>query len=62
MGLHVDNDENEPSAPVVSISLGADAWFRIGGLRRSDPTARVLLKSGDVMVMGGALQVHLPWD
>lgn len=54
LGLHVDRDEVEFAAPVVSISLGDDAWFRIGGLKRRDPTERILLKSGDVIVMGGA--------
>ncbi len=53
MGLHVDRDEDDFSAPVVSISLGDDAWFRIGGLTRRGPTARVLLRSGDVVVLGG---------
>jgi alkylated DNA repair protein (DNA oxidative demethylase) len=53
LGLHVDRDEDEFAAPVVSISLGDDAWFRVGGLKRRDPTRRILLKSGDVVVMGG---------
>lgn len=52
LGLHVDGDEEDAAAPVVSISLGDDAWFRVGGLKRSDPTERVLLKSGDVVVLG----------
>lgn len=53
MGLHVDRDEADFSAPVVSVSLGDDAWFRIGGAKRRDPTQRVLLGSGDVVVLGG---------
>lgn len=53
MGLHVDRDEQDLSAPVVSVSLGDDAWFRAGGRRRRDPTERVLLRSGDVVVLGG---------
>ncbi len=53
LGLHVDRDEEDFSAPVVSISLGDDAWFRVGGRKRRDPTERLLLKSGDVVVMGG---------
>ena len=53
LGLHVDRDEEDYSAPVVSISLGDDAWFRVGGRKRRDPTKRLLLKSGDVIVMGG---------
>ncbi len=57
LGLHVDRDEQEFAAPVVSISLGDDAWFRIGGRKRRDPTERVLLKSGDVIVMGGSARL-----
>lgn len=53
MGLHVDRDEEDLSAPVVSVSLGDDAWFRIGGRKRGDPTEKVLLRSGDVLVLGG---------
>lgn len=54
MGLHVDRDEETFDAPVISVSLGDDAWFRMGGTSRKDPTERILLKSGDVFVMGGA--------
>jgi len=53
MGLHQDNDENAFEAPVVSISLGDPARFRMGGPERSDKTSSIELKSGDVMVMGG---------
>lgn len=54
LGLHRDEDEEEPAAPVLSVSLGDDAWFRKGGLARRDPTVRVLLRSGDIMLMGGS--------
>lgn len=57
MGLHRDADEDDFSAPVISVSLGCDAWFRIGGKARSDPTRRVLLRSGDVAVLGGAARL-----
>ena len=40
MGLHQDKDEADFSAPVVSLSLGDDALFRVGGTRRSDQRAR----------------------
>ncbi|MBX9456959.1 MAG: alpha-ketoglutarate-dependent dioxygenase AlkB [Rhizobium sp.] len=53
MGLHQDRDESEFSAPVVSISLGDDCLFRVGGLKRADPTMSVRLASGDVVVIGG---------
>ena len=53
MGLHQDNDEQDFQFPVVSISLGDDALFRIGGTKRTDKTESVWLSSGDVVVMGG---------
>jgi alkylated DNA repair protein (DNA oxidative demethylase) len=55
MGLHRDADEGEEgfAAPVVSISLGDPARFRMGGTSRNGPTESVVLNSGDVVVMGG---------
>lgn len=53
MGLHVDSDEAAWDAPVLSISLGDTAIFRIGGPVRSDPTFSVRLSSGDVAILGG---------
>lgn len=54
MGLHVDSDEEAWDAPVLSISLGDTAIFRIGGVLRSDPTRSVRLASGDVCMLAGA--------
>lgn len=53
MGLHQDRDEQDFAAPVVSISLGDTAVFRIGGLDRKGPTRSLRLNSGDVCVLGG---------
>jgi alkylated DNA repair protein (DNA oxidative demethylase) len=53
MGLHRDEDEDDFSAPVVSVSLGDTAIFRIGGLERRGSTQTVKLASGDVVVLGG---------
>jgi DNA oxidative demethylase len=53
MGLHQDRDECAFDAPVVSLSLGDACLFRIGGLRRADPTRTVRLASGDAVVLGG---------
>ncbi|MBV0913570.1 alpha-ketoglutarate-dependent dioxygenase AlkB family protein [Anianabacter salinae] len=53
MGLHQDRDEADFAWPVVSISLGDDARFRIGGTERGGSTSSVWLQSGDVAVMGG---------
>ena len=57
--LHQDRDEADFTCPVVSISLGDDALFRIGNLERGGTTEGVWLRSGDVIVMGGpARLVH----
>ncbi len=54
MGSHIDADEQDFRAPVISISLGDDATFHVGGLARSDPKQRMRLRSGDVVVLGAA--------
>jgi DNA oxidative demethylase len=53
MGLHQDRDEADFSAPVVSLSLGDTCLFRIGGLKRGDPSRSLRLASGDAVVLGG---------
>ena len=53
MGLHQDRDEQDFTAPVVSLSLGDTCLFRVGGTRRSDPTRSFRLTSGDAVVLGG---------
>lgn len=53
MGLHQDRDEADFDAPVLSVSLGDDAFFRIGGEARGGKTARVKLASGDLLMFGG---------
>ncbi|RDC73739.1 alpha-ketoglutarate-dependent dioxygenase AlkB [Rhodovulum sp. 12E13] len=53
MGMHQDRDEADFAHPVVSISLGDDALFRIGNRERGGKTESLWLRSGDVLVMGG---------
>ena len=53
MGLHQDKDEADFAFPVLSVSLGDTAIFRLGGVSRRDPTASVRLASGDVCVLAG---------
>jgi alkylated DNA repair protein (DNA oxidative demethylase) len=53
MGLHQDRDEKAADAPVLSVPLGDDALFRIGGTARRDKTQSVRLSSGDVLTFGG---------
>jgi alkylated DNA repair protein (DNA oxidative demethylase) len=57
MGLHQDRDEADFSHPVVSVSLGDIAVFRIGGQDRRAPTRSVRLTSGDVCVLSGAARL-----
>jgi alkylated DNA repair protein (DNA oxidative demethylase) len=59
MGLHQDRDERALEAPVVSVSLGDSALFRIGGVQKSGPTRSVRLVSGDVVMFGGV--ARLAW-
>ena len=54
MGLHKDQDEADFTQPVLSISLGDDALFRIGNSERGGTTESIWLRSGDVLVLGGA--------
>ena len=62
LGVHQDKDERpetiEAGIPVVSVSLGDTAKFMIGGMKRKDPVARILLESGDAIVMGGASRLR----
>ena len=57
MGLHQDKDEGDFTFPVVSISLGAEALFRMGGLTRAERTESRWLQSGDVVVIGGSARL-----
>ncbi|HWQ85457.1 alpha-ketoglutarate-dependent dioxygenase AlkB [Brevundimonas sp.] len=52
MGLHQDRDEADMSAPVLSVSLGDAAMFRIGAAGRG-PTKSIRLTSGDVCALTG---------
>ena len=53
MGRHVDSDEEDLSAPVLSVSLGDTAVFRLGGAARGDSSRTVRLCSGDVSLLAG---------
>lgn len=57
MGLHQDRDENDFAAPILSLSLGADCRFRIGGRKRGDATKAFVLSSGDALVLGGGARL-----
>lgn len=57
MGLHQDKDEETFDTPVISVSLGDTALFRVGGTTRKAPTASMRLASGDVVILGGAARL-----
>jgi alkylated DNA repair protein (DNA oxidative demethylase) len=52
MGLHQDRDEADLTAPVLSVSLGDTAVFRIGSAG-GGPTRSLRLASGDVCALTG---------
>jgi len=52
MGLHQDRDEADLGAPVLSVSLGDTALFRIGPAGKG-PTRSLKLNSGDVCALTG---------
>lgn len=53
LGLHRDEDEEAREAPILSISLGDTALFRLGGSTRKSPTRSLRLSSGDAIVLEG---------
>lgn len=58
MGLHQDRDEKDFSQPIITLSLGDAADFLVGGMARSDRAAVIKLRSGDVLLMGGASRMR----
>lgn len=56
MGLHQDRDERDLTAPVLSISLGDTAVFRIGPAE-GGATHSVRLASGDVCALTGSARL-----
>ena len=58
LSLHQDKDEADLGAPIVSVSLGLPAVFLFGGLKRNEPTTRVPLVHGDVVVWGGPARLR----
>ncbi|MFN3558671.1 MAG: alpha-ketoglutarate-dependent dioxygenase AlkB [Brevundimonas sp.] len=52
MGLHQDRDEADLGAPVLSVSLGDTAVFRVGAAG-GGPTTSIRLASGDVCALTG---------
>ncbi|CAB1275479.1 DNA oxidative demethylase AlkB [Candidatus Nitrosacidococcus tergens] len=53
LSLHQDRDEQDLSAPIVSVSLGIRAVFLFGGLKRKDSLQKFPIYHGDIVVWGG---------
>jgi alkylated DNA repair protein (DNA oxidative demethylase) len=58
LSLHQDKNEQDYTAPIVSVSLGLPAVFLFGGALRTDKTRRVPLGHGDVVVWGGPARLR----
>jgi DNA oxidative demethylase len=56
--LSLHQDEGNPAAPIVSVSFGVEAIFLLGGLKRTDKAEHVLLRHGDVVVLGGEARMR----
>ena len=54
MGLHQDRDAKDFTQPIVTVCLGDDADFMVGGFARADKVTAFVVSSSDVVVMGGA--------
>ena len=57
MGLHQDADEHDFDHPIVSVSLGLLTAFLVGGAGRRDRPWPLPVRSGDVLVFGGAARL-----
>lgn len=58
LSLHQDRNERDLSCPIVSVSLGLPATFQFGGVKRTDPIRKYLLRHGDVAVWGGPSRLY----
>ena len=59
MGGHRDDLEMALDKPIVSCSLGRPAVFLLGGqTREEEPVVPIVVRPGDVMVLGGDCRLH----
>jgi len=59
MGGHRDDSEYAVDKPIVSFSAGRPAVFLLGGPTRDDmPIVPILVRPGDVMLMGGETRLN----
>ncbi|KAL3874108.1 hypothetical protein ACJMK2_037168 [Sinanodonta woodiana] len=57
LAAHTDHSEMNHQAPLISISLGQDAIFLIGGQTKATKPTALFLHSGDICVMSGAARL-----
>ena len=62
MGLHQDRDEADFNQPVLSISLGDEALFRIGNETKGGKTESFLAALGRRCLPGWRRPSFLSWD
>ena len=53
LGGHCDDAEHDLDQPIVTVSLGWDAVFLLGGATRAVAPAALRVRSGDVLVLAG---------
>lgn len=53
MGGHQDDGEEALESPVVSLSIGSPCVFLLGGRDKDEAPLALLLRSGDVLILGG---------
>lgn len=58
MGGHRDDLEEALEQPIVSLSLGLPAIFLLGGATKDDKVLPILVRPGDVMIMGGPSRLY----
>jgi alkylated DNA repair protein alkB family protein 1 len=58
MGPHRDDSEHAVTKPIVSFSMGRPAVFLLGGDTKNDVVVPILVRPGDVMIMGGASRLN----
>lgn len=58
LSMHQDKDERDFNAPIVSVSLGLPATFRLGEWLRSGTATNIPLVHGDVLVWGGPARLR----
>jgi alkylated DNA repair protein alkB family protein 1 len=58
MGCHRDDGELAVNKPIVSVSMGRPAVFLLGGATKDDVPVPILVRAGDVMILGGASRLN----